>query len=94
MTTVTTQPDLDQSQLDYYDALHDQHDDDYSGGDLLTSVAFDLNKHRRSIESLEQASCAYCDEILTMKAHLHQLAATIEDLQTHETFSVPDDELF
>lgn len=94
MTTLATPPELEQTQLEYYDTHHLGDDPDDYAGDPLTSYAFDINKLRRSVETLEEASRAFCGDILTMKRQLHQLAATITDLQTEAAFSVPDDELY
>lgn len=91
MTTLATIPDLEQTQLDYFDALHDQADDDYHGGDPLTSIAFDVHKHQRSIETLEEASRAFCEDILTMKQQLHQIDASITALEVNEAFNVPEE---
>lgn len=91
MTTLTTLPELEQSQLDYFDAIHHQVDDDAGDGDPLTSIAFDVHKHQRSIQTLETANRAYSEEILTLKARVRQLTATIEDLVTHRVFHCDDE---
>lgn len=94
MTTLTTIPQLAHpASLDYEWDL--PHDDDTPGlGDPLTSLAHDVNKHRRSIETLEEGNRSFCEELLTMKRRLHELEATITDVVTAQTFNRPDDDFF
>ena len=80
MTTLATKPDLvyvpdpppDWEQFDFAD--------EPTGIDPVTSMAFELNRHQRSIELLEAAAAEYCEEIHTLKRSNHDLHASVHDL--------------